>query len=70
MPRPVKPGPFQETVTVMEAAGIIGISRRMAYELARKGELPGVRKLGSRYVVSKKLLEDWLQGKTVHLPIT
>jgi excisionase family DNA binding protein len=54
----------------MEAANIIGISRRMAYELARKGELPGVRKLGSRYVVSKKLLEDWLQGKTVHLPIT
>ena len=66
----IKPGPFQETVTVTEAAEALRISRRFAYSLAKKGELPGVRRLGTKYVVSKKLLEDWLQGTTVHLPIT
>jgi excisionase family DNA binding protein len=69
MPLNIKPGPFQETVTVAEAAAALRISRRFAYDLAKRGELPGVRRLGTKYVVSKKLLEDWLQGKTVHLPI-
>jgi len=69
MPLNIKPGPFQETVTVGEAATALRISRRFAYDLAKRGELPGVRRLGTKYVVSKKLLEDWLQGKAVHLPI-
>ena len=75
MPKPdVKPGVFSETISVDEAAGILGISRRYGFELARKGKLPGVRRLGGgegkkgKYLVSKKLLEDWLAGKTV-LPI-
>ena len=70
MPLNIKPGPFQETVTVTEAAEALRISRRFAYDLAKRGELPGVRRLGTKYVVSKKVLEDWLEGKTVHLPIT
>ncbi len=75
MPKPdVKPGVFSETISVEDAAKVLGISRRYGFELARKGTLPGVRRLGGgegkqgKYLVSKKLLEDWLAGKTV-LPV-
>ena len=70
----VNPGVFSETISVEEAAIVLNISRRYAFELARKGTLPGVRRLGGgegkqgKYLVSKKLLEDWLAGKTV-LPV-
>ena len=70
----IKKGVFSETISVQEAAEILGISRRYGFELARKGLLPGVRRLGGgegkkgKYLVSKKLLEDWLAGKTV-LPV-
>ena len=39
---------FQETLSVDEAAALLGISRKTAYKLARTGELPGVRMLGTR----------------------
>jgi len=52
-----------ETVKVSEAARILGISRATAYMLARTGELPGVRRLGDRWIVSKRVLEEFLEGK-------
>jgi len=55
--------PFQETLSVAEAAALLGLTRKTAYKYAKTGELPGVRRLGTRYKVSKKLLEDWLDGK-------
>src|SRR5207247_7088427 len=39
------------TITVEQVAAIYGIGRGLAYELARRGELPGARRLGSRWVV-------------------
>ena len=59
--------PFQESLSIEEAAQLLGISRKTAYKYAKIGELPGVRLLGTRYKVSKKLLEDWLDGKQ-HMP--
>ncbi|WP_102161257.1 helix-turn-helix domain-containing protein [Zhihengliuella halotolerans] len=50
--------------TVDSAAGALGISRSHAYRLARTGELPGVRKLGDRYVVSIKELDRFIDGDT------
>lgn len=50
------------TFTIEEAANELGISRNLAYQLARKGELPGVRKLGGRYLVSKHALEAFFAG--------
>jgi excisionase family DNA binding protein len=38
---------------VPEAARLLGISRGSAYQLAARGELPGVIKLGGRFVVSR-----------------
>jgi excisionase family DNA binding protein len=42
-----------KTVTIEEAAKILGIGRSLAYGLAQLGELPGCRKLGGRYIVSR-----------------
>ena len=50
------------TLTIKEAAKLLGISRGFAYELARRSELPGCRRLGRRYVVSRLELERWLRG--------
>jgi excisionase family DNA binding protein len=41
------------TLTVPEAAELLGVSRGVAYEAARSGELPGVIRLGRRLLVSK-----------------
>jgi excisionase family DNA binding protein len=46
------------TMTVEEAAARLGISRTLAYELAREGKLPvPVIRLGRRVVVSRLALE-------------
>ena len=50
------------TMKVEEAARFLGIGRQTAYELARRGELPGARRLGGRIVVSKRALEAFLES--------
>jgi len=49
------------TVSVPEAARLLGISRGSAYECARRGELPVVR-LGRRLVVPRSKLAEMLEG--------
>jgi excisionase family DNA binding protein len=44
------------TLTVPEAAAVLGISRALAYELVARGELPNLR-LGRRIVVPRQALE-------------
>ena len=48
------------TLTIPEAAKVLGISVRLAYVQAKKLTLPGVRKIGGRYVVSMRELELYL----------
>lgn len=51
------------TLTVPEAGKVLGISRGAAYRAAETGELPGVvGKIGKRIIVSRSLLERYLQG--------
>jgi excisionase family DNA binding protein len=47
------------TVTVEEAAGILGMGRSAAYEAIRRGEIPS-RRLGRRIVIPVPLLLEWL----------
>jgi len=49
----------RQTLTVEEAARVLGISRSSAYGAARRGELPIVR-IGRRYVVPRAALERLL----------
>ena len=51
------------TMRVEEAAKLLGVSRQTGYDLANRGELPGALRLGRRWVVSRKVLEAWLEGK-------
>ena len=44
------------TVTVEEAAKLLGVSRGLAYELVARGELPALR-LGRRRVVPRKAID-------------
>ncbi len=48
------------TMSVYEASVLLGIGRNLAYRLAREGSLPGVRKLGTRYIVSRTELNNFL----------
>ncbi len=52
------------TVNVPDAAKMIGISRGYAFELARRGELPGALRIGGRIVVSRRILERALNGES------
>ena len=51
------------TITVEEAATLLGIGRSAAYEAARRGQLP-TRRLGKRLRVPVPALLDWLGHPT------
>jgi len=48
------------TFTVEEAGKLLGISRALAYEMARTGKLPTLR-FGKRLVVPKKAVQNMLE---------
>ena len=55
LPVDVSNGP--PTLTITEAAQVLGIGRNLAYELARRGDFPApVLKLGNRLVVPRQPL--------------
>ena len=49
----------RETLTIAEAAERLGIRRRLAYECARRGDIPVLR-LGRKLVVPRVRLEELL----------
>lgn len=49
------------TLTVEEAAGILGISRAFAYEAVRRGEIPSIR-IGRRVLVPRVALDRLVNG--------
>ena len=48
------------TLTIDEAAGILGICRNAAYEAAHKGEIPSIR-IGRRLLVPRVAFERMLR---------
>lgn len=51
------------TLTVPEAAALLGLGRGTAYDLAKRGALPGARRLGGRVIVYRPALMAWLEGR-------
>lgn len=49
----------QATISVEQAAKVLGLGRTAAYEAARRGEFP-TRRLGRRVVVPVPALLEWL----------
>jgi excisionase family DNA binding protein len=52
------------TLTVEEAAQLLGISRALGYELVARGELPSIR-LGRRIVVPRRALDAMLDAASL-----
>jgi excisionase family DNA binding protein len=48
------------TLSVEEAAKALGISRALAYDAVRKGQIPSIR-IGRRVLIPKKQLEELLR---------
>lgn len=53
----------RETLTVLEAAQVLGIGRSRTYRALRSGELPA-RKLGKRWLIPRVALGRWLAEVT------
>jgi excisionase family DNA binding protein len=51
------------TLTVEEAAALLGVSRALGYELVARGEIPCLR-LGRRIVVPRRAIEAMLDAST------
>tara|TARA_B110000211_G_scaffold65514_1_gene75465 strand:+ start:436 stop:621 length:186 start_codon:yes stop_codon:yes gene_type:complete len=48
---------MKQTYSITEATKVLGIGKTKMYELANSGEIP-VIKIGSRTLISKKVLDD------------
>lgn len=55
------------TITVEEAAELLGIGRTAAYQAARRGQLPTCR-LGRRLLVPVPALIELLKGRALMAP--
>lgn len=49
----------EATITIDQAAQVLGLGRTAAYEAARRGEFP-TRRLGRRIIVPVPALLEWL----------
>jgi excisionase family DNA binding protein len=49
----------QATISIEQAAQVLGLGRTAAYEAARRGEFP-TRRLGRRVLVPVPALVEWL----------
>lgn len=55
------------TISVEEAAQLLGISRPTAYQAVRTGDLPAIR-VGKRWLIPRSRLEALLDGPNVEKP--
>jgi len=54
--------------TVEDLAAELGIGKNMAYEIVQQGRLPGVFRLGRRYLIPRAIIAKLVKGKIA--PIT
>ena len=63
----MQPDSGKLTLSVTEAARVLGISRAFAYALVARGELPNLR-LGRRVVVPRRALEELIEQTDQPVP--
>lgn len=59
--RPAKRDTHSLTLSVSEAAELLGVSRDLVYELVAQGNLPALR-LGRRIALPRRALEELVNG--------
>jgi excisionase family DNA binding protein len=52
----------RKPLSIEDAAKVLGISRAYAYQQANAGTMPGCRRIGNRFVVSIKQLNEYIDG--------
>ncbi len=57
------------TMTVSQAATVLGISRSSAYECVRLGSIPSIR-LGRRIVIPRRSIDELLASARLDQPVT
>ncbi len=57
----------RETLSVIDAAQVLGIGRSRTYQAVRSGELPA-RKLGKRWLIPRVALDRWFAEVTANPP--
>ena len=57
------PTPERTMLTVPEAAQYLGIRNTKAYEMAARGEMPGLVRIGRLVKVHKPTLDRWLENQ-------
>lgn len=53
----------RKTLSIEDAAKVLGISRAYAYQQANAGTMPGCKRIGNRFVVSIKRLDEYIDGE-------
>lgn len=56
------PAVERETVSILEAAQILGIGKSSIYEATKRNEIPHVR-IGGRIVIPRRVLDRMLDGQ-------
>ena len=51
------------TLKMGDVAKVLGVSKRVAYDLARQNDFPAVRVGGKRIIVPRDLLRQWLENQ-------
>ena len=49
------------TYSVDEVAHLLGLSRGLAYQCVRQGQIPAIR-VGRRWMVPRKVFQEWLES--------
>jgi excisionase family DNA binding protein len=52
-----------EIITPDELALLLRLNRKTVYELLARREIPGARRIGRRYRISRDAVLDWLRGQ-------
>jgi excisionase family DNA binding protein len=52
------------TMSIPDACKVVGVSKNYGFRLAAEGKFPGARRIGNRWVVSRKALMAFLDGTT------
>ena len=47
-------------LTVDELAALLRVDRKLVYECIRRGDIPGVRKIGSKFRICRRTVVAWL----------
>ena len=58
---PTMPGAESPVMTVDELAALLRVNRKTAYDAIARGEIPGVRRVGRTFRVSREAVVAWLR---------